>query len=151
VTAAARAARLRRVASAARAMTGTNSMAATVPSGSRAIARQKQLFMMATTAPQPSRSCRLRRSSSDQIRQGRRQAAKISAAEAMRSHATPKTATRANSRTANAGPRSWTTALTTNYALYGRTISPVVVSTPVAPRLPPAPRPRASEELVVQM
>ena len=39
------------------------------------------------------------------LRQGRRQAAKMSAAEAIRSHATPSTCTRANSSTANDGPR----------------------------------------------
>jgi hypothetical protein len=38
-------------------------------------------------------------------RHGRRQMAKITAAEAIRSHATPSTGTRANSRTANDGPR----------------------------------------------
>ena len=39
------------------------------------------------------------------IRQGLRQSAKITAAEAIRSHATPSTWTRANSNTANDGPR----------------------------------------------
>ncbi len=40
-----------------------------------------------------------------EARHGRRQSAKISAAEAIRSQATPSTSTRANSSTANAGPR----------------------------------------------
>jgi hypothetical protein len=38
-------------------------------------------------------------------RHGRRQTAKISAAEAILNHATPSTDTRANSSTANDGPR----------------------------------------------
>ena len=38
-------------------------------------------------------------------RHGRRQAAKIAAAEAMRSQATPSASTRTKRRTANAGPR----------------------------------------------
>ena len=39
------------------------------------------------------------------LRHGRRHRAKITAAEAMRSHATPSTSTRAKSSTAKAGPR----------------------------------------------
>ena len=39
------------------------------------------------------------------LRHGRRHSAKIAAADAIRSHATPSTSTRAKSRTAKAGPR----------------------------------------------
>ena len=45
------------------------------------------------------------RSSAPNARHGRRHAAKIRAADAIRSHATPRTSTRANSSTAKAGPR----------------------------------------------
>ena len=59
--------------------------------------------MTASTAPQASRSRQvpLRRT----LRHGRRHSAKIAAADAIRSQATPRTSTRAKSRTANAGPR----------------------------------------------
>jgi len=47
----------------------------------------------------------VRRSPAISIRQGRRQIAKIAAAEAIRSQATPSTPTWANSKTAKDGPR----------------------------------------------
>ena len=61
--------------------------------------------MTASTAPQLTSSRRPERSSFANARQGRRQSANTTAAEAIRSHATPSTSTRAKSRTANAGPR----------------------------------------------
>ena len=63
------------------------------------------LFITASTAPQPTSSRLLSRSSAANVRHGRRHSAKIAAAVAIRSHATPSTSTRANSRTANDGPR----------------------------------------------
>ena len=51
------------------------------------------------------RAARPSRSSRAIVRQGRRQSANTRAAEAIRSHATPSTSTRAKSRTANDGPR----------------------------------------------
>ena len=61
--------------------------------------------MSASTVPQAISTRRPSRSSAAKVRHGRRHAAKISAAEAIRSQATPSTSTRANSSTANAGPR----------------------------------------------
>ena len=55
-------------------------------------------------APARAAAAGCRRSSRGQVRQGRRQGAKISAAEAIRSQATPRASIRANSSTANAGP-----------------------------------------------
>ena len=62
-------------------------------------------FITASTAPQAISTRRPSRSSAANARHGLRQTAKISAAEAIRSQATPSTSTRANSSTANAGPR----------------------------------------------
>ena len=62
-------------------------------------------FITASTAPQATSRRLPSRSSAANARHGFRHAAKISAADAIRSQATPSTSTRANSSTANAGPR----------------------------------------------
>src|SRR5256885_1261702 len=64
------------------------------------------MFITARTAPQPASRRRPSRSSPRTRRQGRRHAAKTSAAAAIRSQATPSTSTRANNSTATAGYRA---------------------------------------------
>ena len=61
--------------------------------------------MPANTAPRLATSMRVPASAPRRRRQGRRQAAKTRAAEAIRIQATPSTSTRAKSSTANEGPR----------------------------------------------
>ena len=62
-------------------------------------------FITARTAPQAISTRRPSASRAANVRHGFRQTAKMSAAEAIRSQATPSTSTRAKSSTANAGPR----------------------------------------------
>ena len=59
--------------------------------------------MTARTVPQASRS--FTSAPRRRLRHGRRHSAKITAADAIRIHATPSTSTRAKSSTAKAGPR----------------------------------------------
>ena len=61
--------------------------------------------MAASTAPRPSSTRRWAAVSRRHSRHGRRQAAKTTAALAIRSHTTPGTLTRANNSTASDGPR----------------------------------------------
>src|SRR5207247_911166 len=60
--------------------------------------------MDANTAPRATSRRRPPRSTRPSLRSGRRQIARIAAAEAMRSQATPSTSTRAKSKTAKDGP-----------------------------------------------
>jgi hypothetical protein len=61
--------------------------------------------MTASTPAHDTNNHRPSRSSPPNARHGRRHTAKISAADTIRNHATPNTSTRANSNTANDGPR----------------------------------------------
>ena len=61
--------------------------------------------MAASTQPHAITIRRVVREKSLHARHGLRHAAKISAADAIRNQATPRTSTRAKSKTANAGPR----------------------------------------------